>query len=166
MRVTEMLEIFENCIPIEDGRFLNEETGEIFTKEDLSKLEDDFDYALDSIGMAVIECQARAEMKKQLAKKYAEESKREEKRAERMQFFLGYLTNGKKKKCDHVTISFYGKQERLAFRCKDSEIPDEYKKDYVQRIPDKELIRAELQKENSPVLSFAYIDVRKKASVK
>lgn len=166
MNVVEMLEIIENCVPTDDGKFVNEETGEVFTDDDLTKLEGDFEHALDSIGMAVIESQARAEMKKQLAKKYAEESKRDEKRAERMQYFLGYLTGGKKKKCDHVTIAYYGKQERLAFRCKESEIPDEYKKDYVTRVADKVRIRAELEKENSPVLSFAYIDVRKKASVK
>lgn len=166
MKVTEMLDIISNCVPVDDGKFVNQETGEVFTDEDLVKIEGDIEKAIDEIGMAVIECKARSEMKKEIANKYREQAKHDENRAERLQFFLGYLTDGKKRKCDHVTIFYAGKQERLAFRCKESEIPNEYKKDYVQRVADKTLIRAELEKENSPVLSFAYIDRRKKASVK
>ena len=162
-----MLEIVANCVPVEfEDKFVDPETGEMFTGEELRKIEGDIEKAIDEMGMAVIEYKARAEMKKEIANKYREQAKHDENRAERLQYFLGFITEGKKRKCDHVTIYYAGKQERLQFRCKESAIPDEYKKDYVQRVADKNRIREELEKEKSPVLSFAYIDKRKKASVK
>lgn len=167
MRVLEMLEIVANCVPVEfEDKFVDPETGEMFTGEELRKIEGDIEKAIDEMGMAVIEYKARAEMKKEIANKYREQAKHDENRAERLQYFLGFITDGKKRKCDHVTIYFSGKQERLAFRCKESEISDKYKKDYTRRVVDNDLIRKELEKEKSPVLSFAYIDKRKKASVK
>ena len=165
MKALEMLDIILHCVPCEEG-FVNEDTGEVFTDEALLKIEDDLNKAIDFLGQKTLEMDKLAAARKELAQHYADESKLCEKRAERLRFYLGYLTQGKKTVCDHVTIAFYGKQERLALRCKDSAVPDEFKKDRITRVPDTMLIRAELEKHNPKVAEFAYIDLRKKATVK
>lgn len=164
MKATEMLEIVNSCVPVENG-FLNPDTGEIFTEEALLKIEDDLDKAIDDIGVNVLEIAQRKESKKALAKHYDEQSKLEEKREERLKFLLGYLTQGKKTKCKHVSIAFYGKQERLGWINK-KELPDFWKKDSVSRVPDEPRIREALENGDSSVLAYAYIDKRKKATVK
>lgn len=165
MKANELLDIVLHCTPVEGG-FVHPDTGEFFTDEALLKIEDDLNSAIDFFGMKTLEIEKRAESKKELSKHYEDEGKLDEKRAERLRFFLGYLTQGKKTVCKHVSIAFYGKQERLALRCKDSAVPDEFKKDRVTRVPDTTLIRAELEKGNAKVAEFAYIDLRKKATVK
>ena len=165
MKAIEMLDIILHCVPCENG-FVNEDTGEIFTDEALLKIEDDLNKAIDFLGMKTIELDMRAKSRKELAKHYEDEAKLDEKRAERLKFFLGYLTQGKKTACEHVNISFLGKQERLVLRCKSSDVPNEFKRTQTTRVPDTTLIRAELEKGNAKVAEFAYIDLRKKATVK
>ena len=163
--VEETLDIMENCIPIEGG-FVHPDTAEFFSDEDLIKIISEHKEHIDRVGMSVLEGDKREESKKALSKHYAEQADLEHKRNERKRFYLGYATQGKKMVCEHVSVLFYGKQERLALRCKDSAVPDEFKKDRITRVPDTTLIRAELEKGNAKVAEFAYIDLRKKATVK
>lgn len=176
MKATEMLEIVCNCVPTENG-FVNPDTGETFTEEQLMDIRDNLDEAIDRIGMSVLETEKRKEAKKELAKHYDEQAKIEEKRAEYLKYLLGYLTKGKKGKYKHVTISFYGKQERLGWIDKKN-LPDFWKKDSVSRVPDEAKLREALlfvsnAKEDEKIpehyldaIKYAYIDKRKKATVK
>lgn len=176
MKATEMLEIVNSCVPVENG-FLNPDTGEIFTEEQLLDIVGDLNEAIDRIGMSVLECVQRKNAKKELAKHYTEQAKIEENREERLKYYLGYLTQGKKGKYQHVSISFLGKQERLGWLDKKN-LPDVWKKDSVSRIPDEAKIREALSvcenaKEGEEIsnnyldaLKYAYIDRRKKATVK
>lgn len=162
MKVKEMYEIVTSCVPVEGG-FINEDTGEFFTDEALQKLEGDFNAALDFLGVKVMEMSANAESKKQLAEHYRNQAKIDENRIERLKFFLGFLTRGQKTACEHITIWFAGKQERLVIK---GIVPKEFQKAVTTYKADTALIRAELEKNNSKVAEFAYIDTRKKASIK
>lgn len=165
MKLNEMLEIVNNCVVCDEG-FMNPETGEVFTEQELMDIEGELDEAIDRIGMNVIEAQFRLASKKSLVNHYRDEAKIEENRIERLQYFLGYLTQGRKKKCEHVTISFLGKQERLAYSCAESLIPQEFKKERISYVPDTERIRKGIEAGDPAVKVFAYIDTRKKASVR
>lgn len=174
MKVRDMLEIINNYIPTDEG-FVNPDTGELITNEQMLAVEEEIKSVMDKIGMGILEREKRKESKKELAKHYNEEAKLEEKRSEKSKFLLGLLAKGVTTHCDHVSIRFPGKQERLALRCKDSDVPDEWKKPSISYIPDTARIREALDKiENAKegenvdtsVLKFAYIDRRKKASVK
>lgn len=173
----EMFEIINTWIPEENG-FRDPYNGEFVTDEQMLEIQGDFKDYIDYLGIKKLEIEKRSASKKELGKHYIEESKLDEKREERLAFYLGYLTQGKKTTCEHVTICFYGKQERLALRCKDNQVPMNYKRPSVSYVPDTAKIREALELINNhkegiiisqdilDVLEFAYIDTRKKATVK
>lgn len=157
----------ESLTQLADGNFVDQD-GEIIeadvVKNAILEAMDNRDEWADKIGRWVLELEANAEKKKELGKHYMDGAAADLRKAESLKYYLGYGLDGKKLKTSLHTFSFLGKQERLALRCRESEVPAEWKKETIVRKPDNARIMAALKA--GLILPFAYIDMRKKASVK
>ena len=157
----------ETLIQLSDGNFVDQD-GEIIeadvVKNVILEAMDNREEWADKIGRWVLELEANAEKKKELGKHYTDGAAADLRKAESLKYFLGYGLKGQKLKTGLHTFSFLGKQERLALRCRESEVPAEWKKETIVRKPDNAKIMEALKA--GQVLDFAYIDLRKKASVK
>ena len=160
---------FESLVQLSDGNYVDQD-GEIIeaaeVQEVMLKAIEDRDEWADKIGRMALELELKAETKKAMAKRYTDGAASDLRKSESLKFYLGYGLKGEKLKTKLHSFTFRGKQERLAFRCRESEVPAEWKKETIVRKPDNARIMEALQAmPEGEDLGFAYIDRRKKATI-